>query len=60
MTHLLAAAAEAGSAGAEFAPYIAGAITAAVFIFAAVVLRSFRDVAHRSTTGGDAHGSDHA
>ncbi|SDS56813.1 hypothetical protein [Agrococcus carbonis] len=56
---LLATAAEAESAGAEFAPYIAGAITASVFIISAIVLRSFRDVAHRSagnaTTAADPH-----
>lgn len=44
---VLATAAEAESAGAGLAPYIAGGITAAVFIISAIVLRSFRDVAHR-------------
>ncbi|GEK81536.1 hypothetical protein [Agrococcus baldri] len=53
---VLATAAEAESAGAGFAPFIAAGITAAVFIISAVVLRSFRDVAHRSTRH-DVHGN---
>ena len=53
---MLATAAEAESAGAGFAPYIAAGITAAVFVISAIVLRSFRDVAHRSVRG-DVHGN---
>ncbi|MCH1883391.1 hypothetical protein [Agrococcus sp. ARC_14] len=44
---VLATAAEAESAGAEVAPFIAAGITAAVFLISAIVLRSFRDVANR-------------
>ncbi|MCR8671161.1 hypothetical protein [Agrococcus sp. HG114] len=44
------------SADAGFGPYIAAGITAAVFIFSAIVLRSFRDVAHRSERH-DVHGN---
>lgn len=54
---LLEASLEAeGDAGAGFGPYIAAGITAAVFIISAVVLRSFRDVAHRSERH-DVHGN---
>lgn len=53
---VLATAAEAESAGAGFAPFIAAGITAAVFLFSAIVLRSFRDVAHRSARH-DVHGN---
>ena len=56
MTNLLTAAAEAGAAEGGFGPYIAAAITAAVFIFSAVVLRSFRDVKHRDERH-DVHGN---
>ena len=53
---MLATTAEAESAGAELAPFIAAGITAAVFIISAIVLRSFRDVAHRSHRH-DVHGN---
>ncbi|WP_159433612.1 hypothetical protein [Agrococcus sp. Marseille-P2731] len=52
---MLATAAHAESAEANIAPYIAGGIAAAVFLIAAIVLRSFRDVAHRSARH-DVHG----
>jgi predicted permease len=56
---VLATAAEAESATAALEPFIAAGITAAVFIISAIVLRSFRDVAHRSagaaTTAADPH-----
>jgi hypothetical protein len=45
-----------GEGGAGFGPYIAAGIAAAVFIISAVVLRSFRDVAHRSERH-DVHGN---
>lgn len=48
---LLAAAAEHAEEAAGAGPYIAGAIAAGVFLMSAIVLRSFRDVAHR----GDRH-----
>jgi hypothetical protein len=53
---LLAAAAEHAEESAGIGPYIAGGIAAAVFLISAIVLRSFRDVAHR---GGrhDVHGN---
>lgn len=54
---VLANAAEAASEGFNFAPYIAGGITAAVFVISAIVLRSFRDVAHRSA-GAEATAAD--
>ena len=45
--HLLAAtAAEHG--GFNLAPYIAAAIAAGLFTISAVVLRSYRDVSHRT------------
>ena len=53
---MLATAAEAESASAGFTPYIAAGITAAVFVISAIVLRSFRDVAHRSVRT-DVHGN---
>lgn len=53
---VLATAAEAESAGAGVAPFIAAGITAAVFVISAVVLRSFRDVAHRAERH-DVHGN---
>lgn len=57
-TALAAAAAATESEGSELGSFIAAGIAAAVFLLAAIVLRSFRDVAHR--TAGDVHGSDHA
>lgn len=53
---MLATAAHAESDGANLAPYIAAGITAAVLVISAVVLRSFRDVAHRSERH-DVHGN---
>lgn len=55
---LLAAAAEAGHSDPGLAPYIAGAIMAALFAVSAIVVRSFRDVAHRSVdrSADTAHG----
>ncbi len=52
------AAAAAAESESELGAYIAGGIAAAVFLVSAIVLRSFRDVAHRAP--GDVHGSDHA
>ncbi|WP_413320411.1 hypothetical protein AA0Z99_06035 [Agrococcus sp. 1P02AA] len=54
LLHLATAAAE--SAEVELAPYIAGGIAAAVFLISAIVVRSFRDVAHRSVRH-DVHGN---
>ncbi|MFA4841141.1 MAG: hypothetical protein WC580_05500 [Agrococcus sp.] len=53
---LLAAAAEAAEESAGVGPYIAGGIAAAVFLISAIVLRSFRDVAHRAGRH-DVHGN---
>lgn len=55
-TAVLATAAEAESGEAGLAPFIAAGITATVFIVSAIVLRSFRDVAHRSERH-DVHGN---
>lgn len=46
MLELATAAAESGET--NITPFIAAGITAAVFIVSAIVLRSFRDVAHRN------------
>ena len=48
MNLLVLATTAAESAEVNVAPYIAAGITAAVFLISAIVLRSFRDVAHRS------------
>lgn len=48
MNVLVLATAAAESGEVNVAPYIAGGIAAAIFIISAVVLRSFRDVVHRS------------
>ncbi|WP_405216764.1 hypothetical protein [Agrococcus sp. Ld7] len=48
MTLLELATAAAESGETNITPYIAAGITAAVFLISAIVLRSFRDVAHRN------------
>jgi hypothetical protein len=53
---LLAAAAEHAEETAGAGPYIAGGIAAAIFLMSAIVLRSFRDVSHRSGRH-DVHGN---
>ncbi|WP_347753818.1 hypothetical protein [Agrococcus sp. ProA11] len=59
MTLLELATAAAESGETHVTPYIAAGITAAVFIISAIVLRSFRDVSHRSADpfapGADRH-----
>ncbi|GAA3598039.1 hypothetical protein [Agrococcus terreus] len=55
---LLAAAAEAGHHETGPAPFIAGAIAAAVFLVSAIVLRAYRDVSNRSV-GGQTGSTDH-
>lgn len=51
MLFLLAAAAETGGHEVGIGPFIAGGIAVAVFTISAIVVRSFRDVSHRSTAG---------
>ena len=53
-----AAAAEAGHNETGPAPFIAGAIAAAVFLVSAIVLRAYRDVSNRSV-GGQTGSTDH-